>query len=141
MATFTWSGTTTGPWSTGLDWSPAGPPAIGSDVVIGSATQLAAFTVTEDTTVSIASLTLAGASGGKSTTLAFATGNTLTVSGAVATNANTVINGTGTLVANGAIAGGGAITASSGLLVVTGSGSLASGGGDTGDRQRRSLDA
>jgi hypothetical protein len=129
MAAFTWTATTgTNAWSTTGDWTPAGPPSAGSDVVIGAGNK-ASFTVTEDTTVSINSLTINGFSSAKNSTLALTSGATLTVGagGIVLDTFNTgvgaVIDGTGKLIDNGAITGNGGITASSGTLELSGSGS------------------
>jgi collagen type I/II/III/V/XI/XXIV/XXVII alpha len=130
MATFTWSTGTSGIWSTPANWTGAVVPTSGSDVSIGTTSQGSASAVTENTSITINSLTMAGNNGGggtRKTTLAVTPGATLTV-GNITFDANSIINGTGTLIANGSISGGGVITASSGLLDFTGTGSIASGG-------------
>jgi Hint domain len=129
LATYTWTVTSgTNNWSTPGDWNPLGPPASASDVVIGAGNE-ANFTVTEDTTVGIHSLTLNGFSSAESSALTLTSGATLTV-GAGGITLNTfdngvgaVIDGTGTLIDNGAISGSGGISASSGTLELSGTGS------------------
>jgi hypothetical protein len=127
VATYTWTAGSN-VWSTAGDWSPAGPPATGSDVIIGTGNK-ALLTVTEDTTVSINSLTINGFSSAKDTALTITTGATLTVgAGGIVLDVfssgdGAVIDGTGTLISNGAISGDGEISASSGKLELSGSGS------------------
>jgi hypothetical protein len=127
MANKTWQASAgSGNWSTAGDWIPSAPIA-GDAVFIGSSGNAAGFVVTEDSTLAINTLTMAGKSGA-TTTLQVTPSATLSVSGNITLGKFTVINGTGALIANSAISGGGSIAASNGLLDVMGIGSIASGG-------------
>ena len=60
MAIKSWTATGNGSWSTSSAWTPDGAPANGDTVLIGNTNQVGALTVTEDATLTIASLTMAG---------------------------------------------------------------------------------
>ena len=121
-----------GNWSDATKWGGVAP--LPNDVIfIGNTTQVGTIDVTEDVTMTIASLTMAGNhKSGQSTTLTVTQPAVLTVNGPITFDADSFINGAGTLVANGVIGpastGGGTIIASSaGTLDITGTGSIASG--------------
>ncbi len=131
MATKIWAATVatiSDKWSVANRWTPSAP-VTNDQVIIGNTTQTGAFTVTEDVTLTIASLTMAGNhKSNQTTTLSVTQPAALTVTGAINLGADSFINGTGTLIANGAITGAGTIVASNGgVLDIAGSGSIASG--------------
>ena len=129
MVTKTWTApaATNGKWSDTANWSPS-TPVDGDQVAIGSPTQIGAITVSEDTTIAVTSLALAGSSKSNSTTTLLVTQTAvLTVNGPITIGANSTIGGGGTLVANGAITGAGTILPAAGLLDITGTGTIGSG--------------
>ena len=74
MATYTWkgpSGTTTGPvtglWNTAANWSPNGTPGAGDTVNLQGNSSSNGYTVTVDTTVSVARISISSASTGGAT--------------------------------------------------------------------------
>ena len=88
MAIKSWTATGNGSWSTSSAWTPNGAPANGDTVLIGNTNQVGALTVTEDATLAIASLTLAGNhKANQGTTLSLTQANTLTVNGPLVLNA------------------------------------------------------
>src|ERR1700712_1256623 len=130
MATDIWKATVTsvsGNWSDATKWTPSAPLS-GDQIIIGNTTQKNSFTVTEDVTLTIGSLTMAGKNAGnQTTTLLLAQPAVLTVNGPISLDLDAIIAGSGTLVANGAITGTGTILASNGLIDITGTGSIANG--------------
>lgn len=129
MTTYTWTLTTSGSsgaWS-GSNWTPSGPPATGSAVTIGNSTLTGAITISEDTTVTINSLTLIGHTGTKVPTLTFTGGSVLTVSTTVAIT-TAIINGNGELIDNatsGGITGSGVASIAAGTASAGGTFELA----------------
>ncbi|HEY0422974.1 MAG TPA: Ig-like domain-containing protein [Rhodopila sp.] len=130
MATDIWKATVTsvsGNWSDATKWTPSAPLS-GDQIIIGNTTQKNPFTVTEDVTLTIGSLTMAGKhAGNQTTTLLLTQPAVLTVNGPISLDLDAIIAGSGTLVANGAITGTGTILASNGLIDITGTGSIANG--------------
>ncbi len=131
MATKIWAATVatiSDKWSVANRWTPSAP-VTNDQIIIGNTTQTGAFTVTEDVTLTIASLTMAGNhKSNQTTTLSVTQPAALTVTGPINLGADSFINGTGTLIANGAISGAGTIIASNGgVLDIAGTGSIASG--------------
>src|SRR5437868_3438669 len=110
-------------WSVAARWTPSAPLA-NDQIFIGNTTQIGAFVVTEDVTLQVSSLTLAGNhKSNQTTTLRVTQPAILTVSGALSLGADSLIDGSGTLVANGAITGAGTIIASNGgTLAISGAG-------------------
>jgi hypothetical protein len=93
-----WTNTNGGLWNVGSNWSPAIVPGVGDDVWI---TNTGIYTVTQDVHVTVASLTLGGASGSQTLTNA---GASLTVGGAIAVQTNGVLGlGNGTLATSGGL--------------------------------------
>src|SRR4051794_11793337 len=128
MAVKTWTAAVSDNWSIAGRWSPT-VPLLNDQIFIGNASQTPAIVVTEDVTLSISSLTLAGNhKGNQGTTLTLVQPATLTVGGAIGLDGDSKINGNGVLVANGAISGLGTLIASNnGVLDITGAGSIISG--------------
>lgn len=131
MATKIWAATVatiSDKWSVANRWTPSAP-VTNDQIIIGNTTQTGAFTVTEDVTLTIASLTMAGNhKSNQTTTLSVTQPAALTVTGPINLGADSFINGTGTLIANGAISGAGTIIASNGgVLDIAGTGSIVSG--------------
>ncbi|MBK6619323.1 MAG: T9SS type A sorting domain-containing protein [Saprospirales bacterium] len=81
----TWDGSSDANWGTAANWTPAGVPLAGDDVVIPNN-----FNVTVNVAAVCASLTLQ--TGGNTTTLSVNAGQSLTVSGAVSIEAGTGAN-------------------------------------------------
>ena len=129
MATKIWTTPANGLWSNAADWTPGGAPLANDQIVIGTAAQAAAFTVTEDVTLTVASLTMAGNNkANHNTLLALIPGAVLTVNGLLTFDTFSFITGNEILVANGAVTGLGTFIASNnGTLDITGTGSIASG--------------
>ena len=129
MATKIWTAPVTGIWSDKTKWAGGLAPVTNDVIQIGDTAQASAFTVTENVTQTIASLTMAGNhKANQSTTLTLTQPAVLTVNGPISFDGDSFINGSGTLVANGAISGLGTIIASNGgTLDITGTGSIASG--------------
>ncbi len=100
LVTKTWANAAGGNWNVAGNWSPSGVPLSGDDAVI---TLAGTYTVTLDTSPTVASLTLGGASGVQ--TLSLAAVQTITLSGASTVNASGVLAHS-----VGTIAGAGALT-------------------------------
>jgi len=124
-----WKTPIVGNFSDATKWNPAPAPVNGDDILMGTTTQVGTIIATEDLTLTIGSLTMAGNhKANQSTTLTLTQPAVLTVNGGISFDADSFINGSGTLVANGAITGLGTIIASNGGTIdVTGTGSIASG--------------
>jgi hypothetical protein len=123
MAVVTWSTTTSGNWSLPSDWSTDALPAVADTAQIFRTFGVHPYTITEDTTATIAALTI----GDPNATLAFATANTtLTVNGPTILTLGTIsiTNVTDTLSSGSLSQTGGAFTESAGKLDVTGLASL-----------------
>ena len=98
-ATITWTNTSGGNWSFAANWSPNQAPGSSDNALIitnGS------YTVTLDTSPTVGSLTLGGASGTQTLTNA---GNTLTLNNASVVNTNGVL-----ALGGGSLSGGGLLT-------------------------------
>ncbi|MEA2790189.1 MAG: large repetitive protein, partial [Acetobacteraceae bacterium] len=126
MTIDTWAGTASSNWSNGANWTPSAP-VTGDQVNIGNAKQAGAVAVTEDVTLTLAALVMAGNSAQNSTTLLITQPAVLTVNGPILLGANSIITGAGTLVTNGAIIGTGKIIAGAGLLDISGTGGIGTG--------------
>ena len=131
MTTKTWAATVAaagGTWSDATHWVPSAPVA-GDQIVIGSTTQTSTIAVTEDVTLTVASVSMASNTKGgqNSTTLTVTQPFALTVSGQIVLDTKSTITGIGTLVANSLISGTGTIIAGPGLLDIMGTGAIASG--------------
>ncbi|MBS0640924.1 MAG: hypothetical protein JSS43_13685, partial [Proteobacteria bacterium] len=128
MAFRTWTTPVSDNWSNAARWTPSAPLA-NDQVFIGNTTQIGAFTVTEDVTLTLSTLTLAGNhKSNQTTTLALTPAATLTATGAISIDGDSIITGNGVLVANGGITGlGKIVAANNGTLTVTGSGAIANG--------------
>src|SRR3954468_5645282 len=128
MAFRTWTSSVSDNWSNAVRWSPSAPLA-NDQIFIGNTTQIGAFTVTEDVTITIATLTMAGNhKSNQTTTLAVTPSTTLTASGAINFDVDSIITGSGVLVSNGGITGlGKIVAANNSTLTVTGAGAIASG--------------
>ena len=129
MATRIWTNPVSGNWNDPTKWIGGLAPATNDSIIIGDINQVAAFSVTENATVTVTSLTMAGNhKSNQNTTLTLTQPAVLTVSGPISFDGDSVINGAGTLVANGSITGAGTLIASNGgTLTVAGTGSIASG--------------
>jgi glycosyltransferase involved in cell wall biosynthesis len=106
VSTKTWLSDVSGNWNVGANWSPGSVPGPSDEVTIGSVGNTGSFTVTDDSTATITSLTLAGA-GSAPTRLVIDQPATLTATAFATADANSTISGDGTLIANGATIGGG----------------------------------
>jgi hypothetical protein len=128
MAVKTWTSAVSDDWSVAARWSPSAP-LTGDQIFIGNTTQALAFVVTEDVTLTVGSLTMAGNhKGNQGTTLTVTQPAVLTVNNSISIDGDSKINGNGVLVSNGAITGLGTVVASNnGVLDITGTGSIASG--------------
>jgi len=84
VPTKTWTGVT-GNWTTGTNWSPAGAPGTGDDVVFPSGT----YSVTVNGTVTCANFTVTATSG--TVTFLSSGGNTISVSGGSFTLTSSVV--------------------------------------------------
>jgi hypothetical protein len=104
---FVWTNHASGNWSNPTNWSPNEVPGSSDTAII---TNSGAYTVTLDTSPTVASLKLGG---GGHQTLATA-GYTLTL------NSNSVVNANGTLALNGGAVGGGGLLTINGVLNWTG---------------------
>ena len=110
-----------GNWSDAFSWLPNGVPGALSSTdtaTIGSSADTVALTVTLDTSLTIAALTLNGAAGAV-TTLAIDSSQSLIVSGVLKLNPNSEILGNGVLTAK-TFGGAGAIVADGGTLALNG---------------------
>jgi Ca2+-binding RTX toxin-like protein len=128
MAFKTWTTSVSDNWSNAARWTPSAPLA-GDQVFIGNTTQIGAFIVTDDVTLALSTLTLAGNhKSNQTTTLSITPAATLTASGAISFDGDSIITGNGVLVANGGINGlGKIVAANNGTLDITGTGAIASG--------------
>jgi hypothetical protein len=119
-ATINWTNTAGGNWSVAANWSPNQVPGSSDNAVI---TANGSYTVTLNTSATVGSLTLGGASGAQTLTNAV---NTLTLNNASVVNANGVLalgggtlSGVGRLTVNGQFNWTGGSIASSTLTVAT----------------------
>ena len=99
--TSTWSSGASGNWNTTSAWTPSKLPGADSDVVINGS-NLAPYTVTEDVSATIASLSVSDLTSNYDATLALANAATLTVTGLV-TNAGTLVVSTGQALVAGSV--------------------------------------
>ncbi|MEA2745172.1 MAG: hypothetical protein QOG25_3543, partial [Acetobacteraceae bacterium] len=90
MTIDTWAGTASSNWSNGANWTPSAP-VTGDQVNIGNAQQAGAVAVTEDATLTVAALVMAGNSTQNSTTLLITQPAVLTVNGPILLGANSII--------------------------------------------------
>jgi hypothetical protein len=130
MPTVTWSTTTSGSWSLPGNWSTGALPGVADTAQIVRTFGVHPYTITEDTTATIAALTI----GDSNATLAFNTANTtLTVNGPTTLTLGTIsiTNSTDTLSTGSFSQTGGAFTESAGKLDVTGLASLTGSTTDT----------
>lgn len=131
MPTSNWIGGTPGAWSTNADWSPSGAPGPGSDVVIDEAAN-APYTVNEDFTGTISSLTVSDPNASFDPTLNFVGTSALAVTSAI-DNEGTIVVSTGQSLSGGLILNDGYINLNGGLLagpidnegLILGSGTIA----------------
>ena len=108
--TYKWATGTSGNWSVKNNWTPASVPATGSNVDI-SANSATAYTVSENVTTTIASLTI----GTIAATLTMKGAHALTVTGSV-TNSGTIGIGAGDAVTFGTLINSGVIDLTGGTL-------------------------
>jgi hypothetical protein len=120
--TKSWTATTSASWATPGDWTPSGVPASSDDVCITAA---GTYTVSLNSSVSVNSLTLGGASGTQTLSVAgdTADGNaSLSLAAASTVGANGVFDMTSSSASAFALVAGGSIENSGTILVDQGSG-------------------
>ena len=121
---FTWTGLgADNNWSTGGNWQGGGAPASGNTAIFNAT---ASKSVTIDTTVNVAGVTIAS---GYTGTITQGAGQTITVgAGGYSQSGGTFSGGNSAIDANGSFSlGGGAFTNTSGVLSVSGNFTLANG--------------
>ena len=131
-ATIVWTNAAGGNWNAAINWSPNQVPAAADNAVI---TNSGTYTVTLNASVSVASLTLGGASGTQSFVQ---NANTLTLNGASTVGANGAFNlgggtlgGTGSFTVNGPFAWSGGVLANAGGVTLNGTSSLTGAGNNS----------